>query len=143
MSELKIERHFAADPETVFAFVTQTEHLLKWWGPEGMTLPVHALDLSKTGPWHSTMTNSDGKRYKVSGEVKTIDEPHSVEFSWAWHDEKDERGHESTVRFEIAANNSGGTVFTLIHSGLKDEESATSHDSGWSSSLKKLERLAA
>ncbi|VAW01388.1 hypothetical protein MNBD_ALPHA08-1545, partial [hydrothermal vent metagenome] len=35
MTELRIERNFAADPETVFAFVTQTKHLLKWWGPEG------------------------------------------------------------------------------------------------------------
>ena len=34
MTELKLERTFTADPETVFAFVTRAEHLAKWWGPE-------------------------------------------------------------------------------------------------------------
>ena len=44
MSDLKIERTFSAEPEKVYAFVTQTSHLLDWWGPEGMSVPEHDLD---------------------------------------------------------------------------------------------------
>jgi uncharacterized protein YndB with AHSA1/START domain len=143
MSELKIERTFPADPETVFAFVTKPEHLVKWWGPEGMSLPEKQLDLTKLGPWFSVMMNADGKRFKVTGEVVAVDPPNAVELTWAWHDENDVRGHESTVRFEIGPDGSGGTRFILVHSGLADEEAAKNHEMGWTSTLRKLERLAA
>ncbi len=142
MSELKIERTFSADAKTVFAFITETEHLLKWWGPEGMSVPIHELDLSKPGAWTSTMVNSEGGKHKVSGEVIAVDPPNSVEFSWGWHDENDARGHDSVVRFEVQSNNDGGTNFTMIHSNLADDESAKNHNMGWSSSFNKLERLA-
>ena len=143
MSDLKLERHFAADPDTVFAFITQTQHLVKWWGPEGMTLPEKQLDLTQPGHWSSVMMNAEGKRFKVTGEVTSVDPPHAVELTWAWHDENDARGHESTVRFEIKPDGKGGTLFTLIHSGLADEDSAKGHEAGWVSTLRKLERLAA
>ena len=143
MTDLRLERKFARDPETVFAFVTRTEHLLEWWGPEGMTLPQTQLDLTKPGPWMSVMMNAEGKRFKVTGEVVAVDPPKSVEITWAWHDENDRRGHESTVRFEVRPDGKGGTLFSLIHSGLADEDAARNHEMGWTSSLRKLERLAA
>ena len=140
-NELKLERVFAAEPETVFAFVTANEHLLKWWGPEGVHIGDNDLDLSRTGAWSSTMVNAEGKTFKVSGEVISIDPPKSVEFSWGWHDENDARGHESQVRFDIEPNAGGGARFVMTHSGLSDEESRKNHNEGWTSSLRKLERL--
>ena len=142
MSELRIDRTFAADVETVFSFITRTENLLKWWGPEGMGMNEHSLDLSKPGAWSSTLINSEGGLHKMSGEVLNIDPPRSVEFTWGWHDENDARGHNSRVRFEVAANAAGGTDFTLTHLELADEDSAKNHTMGWTSSLRKLERLA-
>ena len=142
MTDLTIERNFAADPQTVFDFVTRTEHLLKWWGPEGMSVPEYELDLTRPGPWSSVMMSADGKRFKVTGEVVGVNEPESVELTWAWHDENDRRGPESRVRFEICPDGNGGTLFTLTHSGLADEESKKNHEMGWTSSLRKLERLA-
>ncbi len=142
MSELTIRRAFAVDPGTVFDFVTQTEHLVKWWGPEGMTVPEHNLSLSERGTWFSVMVSAEGKRFKVSGEVLSIDPPNAVEFTWGWHDENDARGHESHVRFEVRSDGSGGTEFIVIHTGLADEESAANHNTGWTSALTKLERLA-
>lgn len=58
------------------------------------------------------------------------------------HDENDARGHESRVRFDIRAKGTG-SVFTLVHSGLATEESVQQHNFGWTSSIRKLERLAA
>ena len=142
MSTLKIERLFPVDPAKVFAFVTQTENLLKWWGPEGMHVPEHNLSFAEPGPWMSVMANNEGGRYKVSGEVLSVDPPNSVELSWAWHDENDERGHESKVRFEVQSDDNGGTRFTLTHSDLADDESVANHNQGWTSSLVKLEQLA-
>ncbi|MEM8696749.1 MAG: SRPBCC domain-containing protein [Pseudomonadota bacterium] len=141
MSDLKMERTFPAAPETVFDYLTNTEYLLQWWGPEGISVAKHNLDFSKPGPWHSTMTNAEGTNYTVSGEVVTVEAPRAVEFTWAWHDENNERGHESRVRFEVASDGNGGTRFTMTHSGLADEESAANHNGGWTSSFVKLERL--
>ena len=142
MTELRLERHFKADPKTVYDFVTKAENLVKWWGPEGMHVPEGDLDLTKAGkPWSSVMVNAEGGRHKVTGEVVAVEPPESVEFTWAWHDENDERGHESTVRFEVKPDGGDGAIFTLIHSGLTDEESARNHEMGWTSSLRKLERL--
>lgn len=141
MSELRIERKFAANPETVFAFVTKTENLLKWWGPEGITVLEHELDLSRTGSWSSVMVSDEGQRYKVTGEVLNIDPPRSVEFTWGWHDDDDKRGQNSTVRFELSSDGAGGTDFLLVHSGLADDEVAGNHNMGWTSSLSKLEKF--
>lgn len=141
MSVLKIERTFPVQREKVFAFLTRPENLLKWWGPEGMNVRDHTLDLSKLGAWSSDMVNAQGGRHKASGVVVAVDPPKSVEFTWGWHDDNDERGYESVVRFELEPSSAGGTHFVLIHSGLTNEESAANHGRGWASSLKKLERL--
>ena len=143
MSKLRLERVFPADAKTVFAFVTRPENLAKWWGPEGVSLPSYKLDFTKPGAWSSEMLNADGKRFKVTGKVVAVDAPKSVELTWAWHDEDGVRGHESRVRFEITPQGAKGAKFTLVHSGLRDEESQRTHNMGWTSSLKKLERLAA
>ncbi|MEM7635611.1 MAG: SRPBCC domain-containing protein [Pseudomonadota bacterium] len=141
MSMLKIERTFPVAPEKVFAFVTRTDHLLKWWGPEGVSMKEHNLDLSRPGAWSSTLVNSQGALHKMSGEVLTVDPPNSVEFTWGWHDDKDQRGHETRVLFEVRPSGDGGTLFILTHSGLTDDEAAANHKLGWTSSLGKLERL--
>ncbi len=142
MATLTLERDFAADPETVFAYVSKTEHLLKWWGPEGMTLPEHQLDFTSKGPWVSVMQNADGQRYKVSGQVTHVDPPRSVGFTWAWHDESDTRGVESHVTIKLVPAANGGTRFQLSHVDLPSDEVAANHEQGWTSSLRKLERLA-
>ena len=141
MATLTIERTFEAAPEKVFEFVSKTEHLLKWWGPEGMNVPEHDLAFDRKGPWMSIMQNGEGKRVKVSGHVTHVDPPHSVGFTWAWHDENDRRGVESHVTIKLVPAQSGGTEFLLSHVDLPDDGSAANHTQGWNSTLRKLERL--
>ena len=145
VDDLVIERCFPATPETIFGLVTQTRHLLSWWGPEDVHIGENNLDLSQLGAWFSVMVNGDSSTHKVSGEVLAIDPPHAVSFSWGWHDEHDIRGHESSVRFDILAvgtANASDTRFTLTHMNLPTNESKRLHKGGWSSSLVKLEHLS-
>lgn len=142
MAALTIERDFDADPATVFDYVSKTEHLLKWWGPEGMTVPEHQLAFDRRGPWVSVMQNAEGQRHKVSGQVTHVDPPHSVGFTWAWHDENDRRGVESHVMIKLLPAANGGTRFQLSHTDLPSDDVAANHEQGWTSSLRKLERLA-
>ena len=141
MTELTLMRRFPHPPERVFAFVTKPEHLRKWWGPETMFIPSGDLDLSRLGPWSSVMENKDGGQFKVSGEVVAHDPPRRVVFTWAWHDPEDARGVETRVTFEVDADDDGGAVLTLTHSGFADAEAMGNHEGGWTSSLRKLEKM--
>ncbi len=138
MADLKLEREFPVSPEDLFAWITDGAKLLQWWGPEGMHVPEHNLDFSRTGPWYSVMENAEGQQYKVSGHVTHVDAPKSVGFTWAWHDENDQRGEESHVTFSVAAT-PGGSRLVLDHRELADAEAAANHNQGWTSSLRKLE----
>ncbi len=140
---LVFERVFPAPVERVFAFITQHDHLVTWWGPEGITLPEETLDFTKLGPWHSVMMNSDGARFKVSGEVTEVSPPNRIAFTWAWHDEDDARGHESLVTIDISADDENTTRFVLTQRSFVSDESRVQHNEGWVSCLRKLERAFA
>ncbi len=141
MPDLTLERRFDADPETVFAYISRAENLVRWWGPEGMSVPEHDLSLDRVGPWYSVMLGGDGQRYKVSGHVTHVDPPHSIGFTWAWHDEHDRRGVESHVTIRLVPAQGGGTAFHLHHADLPEGEAADSHERGWTSCLRKLEAV--
>ena len=113
MPTVILERTFPAAPERVFDFVSKTEHLLKWWGPETVRVTEHKLSMEDTGAWVSVMENDEGGRYKVSGYVTHVDKPHSIGFTWAWHDENDKRGVESHVTIKLVPAQNGGTDLTL------------------------------
>ena len=138
MPNLVMERTFDATPEKVFTYLSKAEHIVKWWGPEGMTLPEHELAFDKTGPWLSVMQNAEGQQYKVSGQVTHVDPPNSVGFTWGWHDDQDQRGAESHVTLTVEPAGEGARLI-LDHRELGDDEIAANHNTGWTSSLRKLE----
>lgn len=138
MADLKLEREFPVTPEILFDWITNGTKLLQWWGPEGLHVPEHNLDFTRTGPWFSIMENDEGKKYKVSGQVTHVDPPVSVGFTWAWHDDQDQRGPESHVTFSVIATDTGARLL-VDHRELADAEVAENHNTGWTSSLRKLE----
>lgn len=54
------ERVFDAPPERVFQAFTDCEHLRRWWGPAGWSLPFCELDFREGGRWHYGMRGPDG-----------------------------------------------------------------------------------
>ena len=140
MADLRIERAFAVTPERLFQAVTTQSQLLQWWGPEGMHVPDHDLDLSRLGPWYSVMVTGEGQRFKVSGQVTSYDPPHSVGFTWAWHDPDGVRGAESHVTFTVVEAVEGAKLI-LDHRELGDDDIGANHRQGWTSSLGKLEKV--
>lgn len=118
-TELTLERHFNAAQDRVWAMVTRPENMVLWFGHDGWSLESHALDFTRPGPWHAYMRSAEGRRFDVSGEVTEVSPPRHLSFTWAWHDEAGQRGHESVVRFSLAPAGDA-TRFTLHHSGLAD-----------------------
>ena len=135
MSELRIERTYPVTPERLFAFVTQRQNLLKWWGPEGTSVGEDDLDLSRTGPWSLVLVGPKG-RFAMRGTVTAVTPPHAVEFTM---NVPGVDADESTVRFEIAPDGTGARL-TLIQSGITDEMVEMGKH-GWGSTLARLEQL--
>ena len=48
MADLRMEREFPVSPEHLFAWVSDGPKLLQWWGPEGLSVPEHDLDFTRT-----------------------------------------------------------------------------------------------
>ena len=139
--ELRLERLIAAPPEELFRLWTTPELLVTWWGPDGVDIPEHALDIRPDGTWRTTMRQPDGTRNTVSGKYLGIDSPHRLVFTWAWENAAGVRGHETIVdvRFEAAP---GGTRLVLRQGRFVDENSRNQHQRGWSSSFDCLARAA-
>ncbi len=137
---LVVERTIAATPETVFDAWVNPEILVQWWGPEGMSIPQHALDLREGGSWETTMRNDEGGEVFVSGVYKVIDRPNRLVFSWAWKQPDGSRGHETDVEVTFTAVD-GGTKMTLGQRSFESAESRDNHGMGWNSSFNCLERL--
>ena len=146
-NSLLLERQIGTDLATGFALISHAGMLSKWWGPRGITLGSHQLDLGNPGPWHSVMIGEDGGWHKVSGKVLRVeDEPKRklIQLSWAWHDrESEERGHESHVRLEVRQNQDGPVILSLQQTGLADLASARLHAEGWESSLGRIDDVLA
>lgn len=134
MSELKIERSYEIEPSKLFAFVTEADNLLKWWGPEGAAATEVQLDLTRPGPWALVLDTPRGP-YAMRGMVKSVTAPSSVEFTMNVP-EKD--APDSTVRFDIRSDGHQGSILTLTQSGISDQM-VIMGKSGWGSTLSRLE----
>ncbi|MFK7940410.1 MAG: SRPBCC domain-containing protein [Roseovarius sp.] len=144
MADVHLTRTFKTTLARLFEVVTQEANILQWFGFDGMVFPDHQMDLGRTGPWHLQMRGADGARYKLSGQVTRVQAPHSVSFTWGWHDEADQRGAESRVTFTLLDLGDGRVRFDIDHRDLSSDEAATRHEQGWTmGALLRLERLMA
>lgn len=137
---LVVERTFATTPDNLIDAWIKPELLVRWWGPEGMSIPVHSLDVREGGVWETTMRNADGGEVICSGVYKIIERPNRLVFSWAWHQEDGSRGDETEITVTFAAVN-GGTHMTLDQRSFAEVGSRDNHGMGWNSSFNCLEKL--
>ncbi|MCD9021402.1 SRPBCC domain-containing protein [Cohnella silvisoli] len=72
--ELILERIFDAPRELVFKVFSESEHLKRWFGPKGWTLPVSNLDFRPGGVWHYCMkcTDESNEYYGQESWGKTV-----------------------------------------------------------------------
>jgi uncharacterized protein YndB with AHSA1/START domain len=134
-----LERVLDAPRRLVFRAWTQPEHLVRWWGPHGFTLPSCKLDLRPGGEFRFHMRSAEGTDHRVRGTYLEVNEPERLAFTWAWEDENGQPKHQTqvTLTFEEVV---GKTRLTLHQAVFESETARDAHGVGWSQSL---ERLAA
>lgn len=140
---LEFVRDYDVSVGRLWSAVTQNDEVMQWMGPEGVDIVTCDMNFQSKGPWQCVMVGREsGNRFKVTGQVTHVRPPEdgsegSVGFTWAWHDDKDARGPESHVIFEVSAH-VGKARFRLIHRDLGERQAAQDHTKGWVSTLRKL-----
>ncbi|MCV2881738.1 SRPBCC family protein [Actibacterium sp. XHP0104] len=140
MTDVRLERYFPISADALFEWVTRPDRLGQWFGTEWVDMVEHDINFTRKGPWRAVMIARDGgQRFKVTGHVTHLRPPHSVGFTWAWHDDTDTRGPESHVTFTVQAQEEGA-VLIIDHRDLPGDEAAKQHEQGWTSTLRRLEQ---
>jgi len=136
---LVITRILGAPRALVFKAWTQPEHLARWWGPRGFTLPECKVDFRVGGRFYMLMRSPEGTDHRLHGTYREIAPPDRLVCTWAWEDEDGRLGHETRLTVSFAEDGEK-TRLTLHQAVFESVEARDSHDDGWTTCL---ERFAA
>ncbi len=139
---LTLKRRLQAPPAKVFAAWTDPEKIMRWMGPADFTTPQAESDARVGGRYRFGMLSPEGEQHVVRGIYREVVANEKLVFTWAWDAAPGEEPYESLVTVLFKPDD-GGTLLTLTHERLFDEESRDGHEKGWNGSLDKLEKLVA
>ena len=132
---LTIKRRFNAAPEKVFAAWADPDKMRHWIGPTGTLSARTASDLRVGGRYDIKMILAVGE-HDVGGVYREIVPNEKLVFTWAWQSTP-ERESLVTVTFKPDGT---GTVMTLLHEQLFDNETRDRHNAGWLGTIDRLEK---
>ncbi len=78
--EFVVTRLFNASRELVWKAFTESERLAQWWGPKGLPIKVHKLELRPGGVFHYSMHSPDGKIWWGKFVYREIIAPEKIVF---------------------------------------------------------------
>lgn len=132
--ELLIVRVFDAPRELVFKAWSKPEHLSRWFGPDGCTVPVCDMDFRVGGRFRFVIQGPDGKQYPFDGSYLEIAEPSRIVFQGNIHDVP---GQDvlTTVTF---AEYEGKTKLTVHQTYAMESYATRGAPMGWSQTLNHL-----
>jgi uncharacterized protein YndB with AHSA1/START domain len=139
---LTLKRRFKAPPAKVFAAWTDPEKVKRWMGPGEMKAVVAETDARGGGRYRYVMRSSAGQELEVGGVYREVVADEKLVFTWAWKVAPPDEPHESLVTVLFKPDD-GGTLLTVTHERLFDEESRAGHEQGWIGAFDKLEKLFA
>ena len=130
-----IERWFSAPVELMWKLWTDPAHVVRWFGPEGVSCPECEVDLRVGGAWSVTMMDPDCASHRAECAYLELDPPRLLICSWRWVYED---GPGATSRLSVELTPEGdGCRLRLSHTELP-EEYADKHEGGWLGSLECL-----
>lgn len=129
-----IVRRIKAPPAKVWAAITQPDLMMQWWGPDaGPTLNVVA-DVHPGGRFSVVFRLLNGEKHNPTGFYQEVVPERRLVFTWELPGTQERK---SLVTFQLEPSD-GGTLLTLTHENLPDEDLRNSHEQGWNGLLDKL-----
>ena len=86
--ELVLTRRLQAPRTLVWKAWTEPERLAQWWGPKGMPITVHKLELRAGGTFHYSMRAPDGKDWWGKFVYGKVAPPEKLAFVVSFSDEQ-------------------------------------------------------
>lgn len=109
----------AASPERVFHALTDPGELARWWGPDdAFRAQEWEIDRREGGEWNARFVDHDGNESTVSGEVRELEFPRTLEYTWR---SSSDGFLPTVVRFDLRpsiVHGRPGTHVTVTHTGL-------------------------
>ena len=136
---LTLKRRLNAPAEKVYAAWTDPQKIVRWFGPDSGPVTKAEIDLRVGGGFNIGFHTEDGEYHQVGGVYREVVPNEKLVFTWAWHTMKE---RESLVTVTIKRDGEG-SLLTLHHEKFFDEAARDGHESGWTGTLNKLERLLA
>jgi uncharacterized protein YndB with AHSA1/START domain len=138
--DLVLTRVLEAPRALVFKVWSEPEHLVRWWGPTGFTLPSCKIEFHPGGAFRCLMLSPEGSEHRMHGVYREIVAPEKISFSWTWVDAEGQPGPETlvTVTLEEAGKDGAQTKLTLHHAVFESITARDAHNGGWTQCLERL-----
>lgn len=138
---LEIKRVFAAPVDAVFAALSDSDSLRKWWGPAGIAVTSVNFRPHLGERYRIEMQPQGGEVFHLTGEFREVDRPARLAYTFAY-EEPDDDDIETLVTLTVR-NLGRSTEVVLTQGPFKTEARRALHRDGWLDSFDKLDRLIA
>jgi len=137
--EFTITRVFDAPRELVFRAWTDPDHVARWFGPDGITVPRSSISIDPRvdGAWRLRMVGDDGAEYPVAFVYREVVEPERLVFVTA-PATGPETGAERAVVTVTFTDLGRRTGMTFHAAGIAVGEQGAGLEDGWSDSFVRL-----
>ena len=139
--ELFITRRFNAPLSLVWRMWEDSDHMRRWWGPEGFRILSLAADFRAGGKWRVHMRSEQYGDGWSGGEFREIEPKHRIVFTFAWEEGAGETTQTLVTVDFIEAD--GVTTQSFHQTPFSSVASRDSHVLGWNSLFNKEEKYAA
>lgn len=109
--EIVISRVIDAPRELVYAAWADPHQIGEWFGPDGLSVETHEINLTPGGVWRFDMVGADGTRYSNRMVFVRMKAPALIEVEHGLDQDEDAGRFHMLVTFDEQAN--GKTVITL------------------------------
>lgn len=136
LREFTLTRTYDAPRDLVWKAWTEPEQLARWWGPEGMTTPLHTIetDVRPGGAFRLTMVlDADGTEFTTEMAFREVVEPERLVYEW-----EAQRGLGAGELIVTFTDLGDRTELTTHFSGYATDAMLEMANLGWAQQLDKL-----
>jgi len=135
---LKITRIFDAPRSLVFKAWTESEHMARWWGPQGFKSTVLKNDLRPGGAYRIHMLGPDKDDHWTQGVYREVIPPERLVMVGSWADADGNPTRPETTLTLLFEDVGGKTRLTLHNAVFESVTARDLHNEGWTSTFDNL-----
>lgn len=145
-----VARAFDAPRALVFRAWTEPEHLKRWWGPEGYTMPYCEVDLRLGGVFFHCMRSPEGRDFWGRGVYREVVAPERIVLTDSFADEagnvvpatryglSPDWPMETLMTVTFDEHDAGSTRVTVRHDGIPSDPDGDAARRGWEETADRL-----